>query len=131
MILLDTHAWIWWLSNPSHLSALAKERIDRELASGKALVSSMSVWEACLLHKQGRLSFTVSFETWLAKCEALPFFSFLPVSNAIAVRSVTLPGEFHKDPADRIIVSTAQITDSVLISKDAKIRAYPHIKTVW
>ena len=56
---------------------------------------------------------------------------FLPVDVEIATKSVELPGEFHKDPADRIIVATARKLAAPLITKDDKIRAYPHVKTIW
>jgi PIN domain nuclease of toxin-antitoxin system len=56
---------------------------------------------------------------------------FLPVDNEIARLSVSLPGKFHSDPADRMIVATARFLGAPLVTKDAKIRKYRHVKTVW
>jgi PIN domain nuclease of toxin-antitoxin system len=55
----------------------------------------------------------------------------LPVDVDIALKSVHLPGQFHKDPADRMIVATARKLAVPLVTKDEKIRAYPHVKTIW
>lgn len=68
---------------------------------------------------------------WIARCEALPFFNFVPVDNAIGVRSVGLPEPLHRDPADRIIIATALSLGMPLVTQDAKIRGYSHVKTIW
>jgi PIN domain nuclease of toxin-antitoxin system len=57
--------------------------------------------------------------------------SFVPVDNDIAVKSIELPGEFHKDPADRIIVATARKLGAPLVTVDDRIRSYPHVRTLW
>ena len=59
------------------------------------------------------------------------FINFVPVNNQIAEHSVTLPGDFHNDPADRIIVATSRHLNMNLITKDKKIINYPHVKTKW
>ena len=131
MIVLDTHAWIWWVSSPEFLSETAKQIID-EAATGKnVFISSISAWEIAMLVSRGRLKLTMSPADWVAASEALPFFDFVPVSNSIALKSVQLPGILHNDPADRIIIATAVSLGAVLVTKDEKIRNYPHVKTVW
>jgi PIN domain nuclease of toxin-antitoxin system len=70
-------------------------------------------------------------EDWIANAEALPFFKFVPVDKAIAFRSVNLPGTLHPDPADRILVATALDRGVALVTKDERLRNYPHIKTLW
>jgi len=131
MIVLDTHAWIWWVSSPEYLSETAKQTID-EAATGKNIfISSISAWEIAILVSRGRLKLTMSPADWVAASEALPFFDFVPVSNSIALKSVQLPGILHNDPADRIIIATAVSLGATLVTKDEKIRNYPHVKTVW
>jgi len=131
MIVLDTHAWIWWVSSPEYLSETAKQIID-EAATGKNIfISCISAWEIAILVSRGRLKLTMSPADWIAASEALPFFDFVPVSNSIALKSVQLPGILHNDPADRIIIATAVSLGAVLVTKDEKIRNYPHVKTVW
>jgi PIN domain nuclease of toxin-antitoxin system len=90
-----------------------------------------STWEVAILVSRGRLKLTMSPGDWVAASEALPFFDFVPVSNSIALKSVQLPGDLHNDPADRIIIATAVSLGAVLVTKDEKIRNYPHVKTAW
>ena len=131
MIVLETHAWIWWISDPSKLSEKAKERIDEEMSNKGIYISSISTWEIAMLISKGRLSLNTSLERWLLLCERLPFFNFVPVDNTIAVKSVNLPGNVHPDPADRIIISTSILMDATCITKDSKIRKYKHVSTLW
>ena len=131
MIVLDTHAWIWWVSNPEFLSEKAKQIIDEAVTNRNVLISSISTWEVAILVSRGRLKLTMSPDDWVAASEALPFFDFVPVSNSIALKSVQLPGVLHNDPADRIIIATAISMGAVLVTKDEKIRNYEHVKTVW
>jgi PIN domain nuclease of toxin-antitoxin system len=131
MIVLDTHAWIWWVSNPEFLSEKAKQIIDEAVTNRNVLISTISTWEVAILVSRGRLKLTMRPDDWVAASEALPFFDFVPVSNSIALKSVQLPGVLHNDPADRIIIATAISMGAVLVTKDEKIRNYEYVKTVW
>ena len=131
MIVLDTHVWIWWVSSPSFLSETAKTAIDGEVTKKEIFISSISVWEIAILVSRGRLKLTMSDNDWVTASEALPFLNFVPVNNSIAMKSVNLPGILHNDPADRIIIATALSLGAVLVTKDEKIRNYPHVKTAW
>ncbi len=131
MIVLDTHVWIWWVSNPELLSAKAREAIDHAIPDKHIYISSISVWELALLVERGRLKLSMDTLSWLAKSESLPFVTFIPVNNSIAFRSTQLRGRLHNDPADRIIIATTLTIGGVLISKDLKIRGYKHVKTLW
>ncbi len=55
----------------------------------------------------------------------------IDLTPEIAIDSCNLPGEFHKDPADRIIVATARTQNLTLLTKDKKIIDYPHVKAIW
>jgi PIN domain nuclease of toxin-antitoxin system len=131
MIVLDTHAWLWWLSNPEKLSITASKRIERELGDGKICISSISTWEIAMLIEKGRLELSMDVIDWIALSESLPSVTFVPVNNRIAVRSVQLRGNLHNDPADRIIIATAIEMEAVLISADRKILDYPFAKSAW
>jgi len=131
MILLDTHAWVWWVSSPDFLSEKAKSLIDGAVGERNIFISAISVWEIAMLVSHGRLRLTISVGDWLGASEALPFLNFVPVSNGIALKSVQLPGVLHNDPADRIIIATAVSLGAVLVTKDEKIRNYPQVKTAW
>ncbi len=131
MIVLDTHVWIWWVSNPEKLSDVARVLIEQAAKEKAVYVSSISAWEVAMLVARGRLKLSLEVHDWVAKSESLPFLHFVPVTNGIAVRSVNLPGKFHPDPVDRIIVATAMMQGGTLITKDEKIMSYSHIDTVW
>ena len=131
MIVLDTHAWIWWVASPDEVSRAAREEIDRATEREEILISSISCWEIALLVRKGRLELTMPVEDWIARSEALPFVQFVPLDNRIALRSNHLPGEIHDDPADRIIIATALTLGVPLVSKDTRIRDYPHVETIW
>lgn len=132
MIVLDTHVLIWWASGATdQLSSAAKQAIAQEVDGGQIVVSSISAWELAMLVAKGRLALSMDVAEWLACVGAIESVSFVPVDNAIAVKSTELPGEFHKDPADRFIVATARKLAAPLVTADEKIRAYPHVRTIW
>ena len=84
-----------------------------------------------MLVDRQRLALSSDLPSWFAAVLSIPSIKFINVDVDIAPRSVALSGTFHKDPADRLIVSTAQKWSPILITKDEKIQAYPHVKTVW
>ena len=131
MIVLDTHTLLWWVNDPTTLSEPAKDAIDTAVKSKTVHVSCISSWEIALLVERGRLRLALDVRDWLCRCEALPFLTFVAVGNAIAIESVRLPDFPHADPADRIIAATALSLGAALVSKDDKLRNYPHLKTIW
>lgn len=131
MIVLDTHALLWWVNDPATLSKPAKKAIDAAMESKSVYVSSISSWEIALLVERGRLRLALDVRDWICRCEALPFLTFVAVSNAIAIESVRLPDFPHADPADRIIAATALSLGASLVTKDDKLLNYPHLKSIW
>ena len=131
MIVLDTHVWIWFISNPEFLSKAAQEAVSYAVKDKSVLISSISAWEAALLVARKRLKLSLEISDWVAKSENLPFFQFIPVTNSIAIKAVNLPQPLHSDPADRIIIATAISAGAALVTKDKKISSYRHVKTIW
>lgn len=131
MILLDTHSLIWWVNETKRLSPSANAAIDGEAEGGRILVSSITAWEIALLVKRGRIDSTGSISAWLARIKRFKPMEYVPIDNEIGVEAVNLPGEFHKDPADRIIVATARTFGAPIVTADEKMRAYPHVRTIW
>jgi PIN domain nuclease of toxin-antitoxin system len=131
VIVLDTHALLWWVNDPATLSRPAMHAIDAAVKVRSVHVSCISSWEIALLVERGRLRLAIDVRDWLCRCEALPFLTFVPVDNAIAVESVRLPDFPHADPADRIIAATALSLGATLVTKDDKLQNYPHVKTIW
>jgi PIN domain nuclease of toxin-antitoxin system len=131
MIVLDTHAWIWFVNDPRQLSAPARRAAEEAMSGRSIYISSISAWEVALLAASGRIELTIDVHDWIAKSEALPFINFVPVDNAIFLRSVFLPGPLHADPADRVIIATALMKGIPVVTKDEKIRKYSKVKSIW
>ncbi len=131
MILLDTHALIWWVSDIDKIPTKARQAIQAEMKKGQLGVSSISIWEICMLVKKGRIKLTISLDLWLEKVESLQVLTFIPVDNYIAKTSVSLDAPRLKDPADRIIVTTALQSGLALVTGDQKIRKSGLVKTLW
>ena len=131
MIVLDTHTLLWWASGErAQFSAEALSAIEAEMNGGQIMVSSISAWELAMLVAKGRIALSMDIAEWLSVVSQIEEVTFVPVDNEITVKSIELPGEFHKDPADRIIVATARKLAAPLITADEKIRDYPHVRTI-
>jgi PIN domain nuclease of toxin-antitoxin system len=128
VIVLDTHVWVWWVQGDARLPRAAAERIEQEEGSGIG-VSAISCWEIAKLMEYGRLALPLPVEEWLTTALGYPGIELVPVSPRIAVESTQLPGAFHNDPADQLIVATARVLNCPLMTADAKIRLYPHVST--
>ena len=124
MIVLDTHVLVWSVNDDPRLGAGARTAIEKTARSDRVAVSAITPWEIALLTERGRLRLGREVATWIETALALPGVYLLPIVPAIAVDSVRLPGEFHSDPADRFIVSTARHHDVPLITADRAILAY-------
>lgn len=131
MIVLDTHTLVWWVTGDPSLSKKAKAAIEREQAGGDIVVSSISAWEIAMLVERDKLVLSMDVSGWLSAVTQIEAVRFVPVDVEVATKSVELPGEFHKDPADRMIVATARKLAVPLVTKDDRIRAYAHVKTIW
>ena len=129
MIVLDTHVWVWWVHGDAHLpDDYAQVIADRE--SEGLGVSAISCWEIAKLVEYGRLTLPCAVGEWLDRALAYPGVRLLDLTPHIAVESTQLPGTFHKDPADQMIVATARVKDCPLVTLDHKIRGYAHVKLV-
>lgn len=130
--MLDTHTLVWWVTGDSQLStaagaAIAKEQQD----AGQILVSAITPWEIAMLVQKGRMALAMDLDEWLTAVEGLDALQMVPISSRVAVQSVQLPGNFHRDPADRLIVALAREVNAPLITADEKIHAYPHVRWLW
>jgi PIN domain nuclease of toxin-antitoxin system len=130
MVVLDTHAWVWWMLEPTRLSATALASI--ELAD-IWMVPAISCWEVALLVQRGRLTLRPSDAAHDFLQEALSHgkTQLAPLTPAIAVRASQLGPDFHKDPADRLIAATALELNAPLVTRDARMRAFAALQTTW
>ena len=129
MIVLDTHIWVWWVNGSAELTAGQRQALQAHIGAGLG-VSIISCWEVAKLVERGRLQLTLPVERWLERALALPGVRLLELTPRIVVESTQLPGEFHRDPADQLIVATARIYDVPLLTADGKVLAYPHVQTI-
>ena len=130
MILLDTHVWWWSLTEPENLSKKAIALI-KQAKTDERFISSVSIWEFAMMVAKKRIELKISPAKWLARAIDETGIMVIELSPDIATDSCSLPGEFHKDPADRIIVATARVHNLTLLTKDQKILDYPNVKSVW
>ena len=129
MILLDTHAWVWWVHGDARLSEEQRKMLDARTTEGIG-VSIISCWEVAKLVEYRRLKLPQDVAEWLGIALVYPGLRLLDLTPAIVVESTRLPQPFHKDPADQIIVATARIHDCPLATADDKILNYGHVRTV-
>ncbi len=127
MIVLDTHIWVWWVHNDAQLTDKYREIIQAHEDEGLG-VSVFSCWEVAKLVKLNRLTLHCPIDEWLETALHYPGIQLLALTPEIAVESTQLPGEFHRDPADQIIVATARLHDCPLLTVDDKILNYSHVK---
>jgi PIN domain nuclease of toxin-antitoxin system len=127
MIVLDTHIWIWWVTQNKNIKAAQLKAIDEASHLG---ISAISVWEVAKLAELKRLVLAMDILEWIQTALSYPKIQLIPLTPEIIVESSRLPGNFHKDPADQLIVATSKILNCPLITSDAKILNYSHVNTL-
>lgn len=127
MIVLDTHIWVWWVHCDNRLTDGIREHIKSNENEGLG-VSVFSCWEVAKLVEIDRLAFHCPIDEWMDTALGYPGIQLLELTPRIVIESTRLPGEFHRDPADQIIVATARIHDCPLLTVDDKILKYSHVK---
>lgn len=123
-ILLDTHTWIWLFSGSTELSKETIAQIDKAVRQGKIFISAISVWELSMLVTKNRVILSKPINKWVEESLSQPGVDLSLLTPEIAIESSFLPGNFHGDPADRIIVATARINNLTLLTRDRKIIKY-------
>jgi len=129
VIVLDTHAWLWWLAEPSKLSPAARHAIDDAETIG---VSAISAWELAMLVRRGRISLDRDVATWVRQALAPRRVTAHPLTADVAIAAGLLDADrFPGDPADRFIYATAQAHRARLVTRDEQIRAFDARVAVW
>jgi PIN domain nuclease of toxin-antitoxin system len=126
VLVLDTHALVWWTSLPQLLSAKARKAIER---AETLIIPSIAFWETSLLVRRGKLDLGLPVDAWAELVFTLPRCRAEPLTPEIALLADALA--MHPDPADRFIVATALKARAQLVTKDRLIRAAKLVKTVW
>ena len=126
MIVLDTHALIWWTIAPGQLSESARTAIDEADAVG---IPSIAFWETSLLERKAKVDLGQAVSAWAKQIAAIPRVQILPLTLDIALCADHLP--IHPDPADRFIAATALEQSAPLITKDRRMHGAPGLHTLW
>ena len=129
--LLDTHAWVWWLTEDRRLSTRAKSTIATSLADQDLWISLISVWEVAKKVEKKQLILDRPLDQWLDEAVTRSGLGVRELTRPILVESCALPLPFQGDSADQILVATARHHGAVLITKDRQIRQYAHVQSVW
>jgi PIN domain nuclease of toxin-antitoxin system len=129
VIVLDTHAWLWWLSAPERLSDAASEAIDQAANIG---VSTLSAWEIAMLATRGRITLDRDISTWVGQGLADARVEPLAPGAQVAVAAGLLDAaSFPGDPVDRLIYATARSIGATLITRDRAMRGFDPQGTLW
>ena len=133
MIVLDTHVLVWVMEDDAKLGSETRQTIVEAAKNNEVGVSAITPWEIALLVEKGRLRLAREVAEWLDAALAVPGVRLLPIEPRIALHSVRLPGAFHADPADRLIVATARRWSATLVTADGAIIDYAkagHVEVV-
>lgn len=119
--LLDTHVWLWWLLGDPRLSPEEVRVLDELPDTLRPALSVISLWEVAMLVELGRVQLDLSLEKFLRGACSPETVRLVPIDTQVVVEMNTLPSSFHRDPADRLIVSTARAEGLLLATHDRKI----------
>jgi PIN domain nuclease of toxin-antitoxin system len=132
MLILDTHIWLWLINGDPKIknSGLLLE-IIKAARKKSLLVPAICPWEVSMLVSKNRIELEGNTLDWINKALSAPGINLCPLTPDIAYESVNLPGDFHGDPADRMIVASARKFNGTLVTFDKKILEYSeegHVK---
>lgn len=130
MILLDTHAWVRWLHPEIGRPLPAGLGPWLQQVEGPLAVSAISALEVAQLVKKGTLELPLPLPGWFDEALAGSGVECLALTPRLLHASTVLP-DIHKDPADRIIIATAQAHGATLVTADETIPKYPGLTILW
>ncbi len=128
MVVLDTHAWIWWVDAPERLSDSARAAID---GAGAVGVAAISAWEVAMLVVKRRIELGSPTRSWIRQALSQPGLVALPLGPEEAVDAALLDEAFPGDPADRLIYATARHHGAALVTRDRRLREFDPRGTAW
>ena len=129
MIVLDTHALLWWALDPDRLSSTAAARL-KEMEQRGGYASTISLWELGVKVKRVKLQLPLTVDEFARRIEQGGVVELLPVDTATWSKSLSLRWD-HRDPADRVIVATAVQRRLPLLTVDQAIRSWRGVDSVW
>jgi PIN domain nuclease of toxin-antitoxin system len=134
VLLLDTHIWYWYVQGDTkRFSRRIEPLIEAAVLRDEVVVSAISVWEIAQLEAAHRIDLEIDVRAWAARALSFPGVGLKTLSPSIAIESTRLPGEIHRDPADRILIATARLSAASLVTSDERILRYAedgHLRVV-
>lgn len=127
-ILLDTCAMIWCASEPEKLSSSAQKAVTARDAN--VYVSAISCAEIACLAESGKIDVSPHWRTWFDRALSDNGWVVVDIDLETVQEAFSLPGEFHRDPADRFIVASARLRNMCVLTADRKILDYPHVRSM-
>ena len=126
-LLLDTCTFLWAIDNPAKLSSACRDLIS-DMAN-EVFLSTASVWEICVKHKQGGLTLTEAPDRYVPRQRDKHGFDTLPLDEPSVLQLPRLPMH-HKDPFDRMLICQAIAHGLAIVTPDPLITRYP-VRTLW
>lgn len=131
MILLDTHVLVWMVSDSSRLSRSATRELRKAEQNGELAIASITLWELALLYQGGRLRTSGSIESSIRMILEKSRVQVIEISPEIAALTAAFPDSYPKDPADRLIGTTARAHGFTVITQDERILSSPLVRSIW
>jgi PIN domain nuclease of toxin-antitoxin system len=128
MILLDTHALIFWANEPDSLGENARKTINSASRIGMHIISC---FEIAILVEKEKIVLNKPADSWIADALSHPKVEIVPLTVPVAVKCTQLPGNFHRDPADRMLAAECLMNDYPMVTKDRLISQWGYIETIW
>lgn len=129
-LLLDTHVLLWWLGGDDRLSGTIRRAIGRAGPDAPLWVSDITLWEIATLASLGRIELDLPLRDWLERATAPPLVRRIGITPSVAAEVAALPSDFHRDPADRVLVASARVLGAKLATADRTIVAAGVVSTL-
>ena len=135
--LLDTQTFLWAATGAKELPETIRKRLEehrRVLGVPAVAVAELAMKDRIGRlepHRKGALKFPVPFRQWIGAALSATRYEIVPLTAEISAEAFDLPGDFHKDPFDMMIVATARLFNLELVTSDEDIRDYPHVKRLY
>ena len=128
MIVVDTHAWFWWLTEDTRLSRMARSRLNRER---EVVVPAICLWEITSRSIRGRVALDYELNEFISRALEWDGVTVAALTPAIGIAAARLAQTVTLDPADQLIAATAMDRRVPLVTADERLKSLPGLLTLW
>ena len=125
-LILDTHVLMWY-SQGIELTSQQVDLIDQAIINSSLYISAISIWEITMLANKGKIVINIPIKDWINKLLLISKIKIIDLSPDTLIESVLLPNYEYRDPADRLIIASVRLTNSVIMTFDRKIINYANL----